>query len=332
MNRTWAFRFLLFACFLTGALYPFFGDTGGKLTLLEEVFAFGAFAMAYDILLGYTGIVSFGHAMFFGTGAYAVGIFMNQENATSVNFWEGIGAAVVIGIVLSIVISMLSLRIRDTYFAMITLAVGQTFFILAGSHALRPLTNANDGMTVNLPEWLDGDLPIYYLAFGFLVLTAIVLGRFVHSPIGDVLKGIRENESRVLALGHSAFRFKMMAFIVSGVFSSLAGAVYAVVQMFVSTQVYDVSTSLNVLLMVIIGGAGTLYGGLIGALIILYAQSEFGNLAGTYPFLNHYMIVFGVMYILIVRFLPNGILGTLLSWRGRVSWKTSVPSSRRSQI
>lgn len=296
---------------------PFVLGVGGPTNLLEQVFAFGAFAMSYDLLIGYTGVVSFGHAMFFGTGAYAVGICLAQSHGSTGGLVAGLAVALAASLVLSLMVAFFSLRIRDVYFAMITLAVGQTFFVLAGSQALQPWTNADNGMTVPLPHWLAHDRVIYYVCLLVLVVITLLLRRFVQSPVGAVLKGIRENEARASALGHPVFRFKTIAFVVSGLVATLAGAMYVVAQTFVSTQVYDVSVSLNVLLMTIIGGIGTMYGGLLGAFVILVAQSEFSSLAGTYPIFGRYMILFGILYIVIVRFLPRGILGSLSAWMGR---------------
>ena len=308
----------LLSALVMALLVPVLFGVGGAANLLEQVFAFGIFAVSYDLLIGYTGVVSFGHAMFFGTGAYAAGIFLVHGNGSALSLLAGLLTALAASLLLSLVVAFFSLRIRSVYFAMITLAVGQTFYVLAGSQALQPLTNADNGMTVPLPQWLEHGQTVYYVCLATLVFAVLVLRRFVNSPVGAVLRGIRENEARALALGHSVFRFKTLAFLVSGLFATLAGAVYVIAQTFVSTGVYDVSISLNVLLMTIIGGVGTLYGGLLGALIILLAQAEFMNLAGAYPLFGRYMIVFGVIYIVIVRFLPNGIVGGLRTWaKGR---------------
>jgi branched-chain amino acid transport system permease protein len=222
--------------------------------------------------------------------------------------------------------------VKDAYFAMITLAVGQVFTVLAGSQALRPLTNGDDGLTVMLPDWLSSDTAVYYFCLGFLVLVVLFLKRFVHSPAGDVLRGIRENESRAFDLGHPVFRLKTLAFVISGIIAALSGAVFAIAQSFVSTSVYDVSTvSLNVLLMVIIGGVGTLYGGLLGAVILLGAQTLFTNLAGGNAIFQNYLILFGVLYIVVVRFMPKGILGTIRGWGGPSQWRNQ-PRCKTPQI
>lgn len=308
MQKRWREGLLLLFLVLA-ILVPIVIGTGGLTSLLVQVFAFGIFAMSYDLLIGYTGIISFGHAMFFGTGAYAVSIFLSK-NGTTGNLLLGLVVAIVCAVILSLLVAFLSLRVRETYFAMITLAVGQVFAVLAGSQALRSLTNGDDGLTLSLPNWLTSDMAVYYFCLALLVVVAIGLGRFVKSPVGDILHGIRENEARAFALGHPVVRFKTLAFVVSGVVAALAGAVYAIGQSFINNTVYDVSTvSLNVLLMVIIGGVGTLYGGLIGAVILLSAQTYLSNLAGQNPIFQNYMIIFGVLYIVVVRFLPKGILG-----------------------
>ncbi|WDL98249.1 branched-chain amino acid ABC transporter permease [Alicyclobacillus sp. ALC3] len=303
------------------ALVPVLTGSGGVMSLLVQVFAFGVFAMSYDLLIGYTRIISFGHAMFFGTGAYAVAICLSRSGGTTVSLLFGLAIAFAIAIALSLLVAFLSLRVRETYFAMITLAVGQVFSVLAGSQALRSLTQGNDGLTMTLPMWLGTDTSVYYFCLGCLAVVAVFLTRFVQSPVGDVLKGIRENESRAFALGHSVVRVKTLAFAVSGLVAALGGALFAIGQAFVSTTVYDVSTvSLNVLLMVIIGGMGTLYGGVLGAAILLCAETWLSNLAGSVPIFQNYLILFGILYIVIVRFMPKGILGSLKAWGGRRLW------------
>ncbi len=312
---------VLLVIVVIAVLVPLLTGTGGATSLLVEIFAFGTFAMSYDVLIGYTRIVSFGHAMFFGTGAYAIAICLERSGGTGVSLGEGLAIAFIAAIVLSLIIAFLSLRVRETYFAMITLAVGQVFAVLAGSQSLRPLTQGDDGLTISLPNWLSSDLAVYYFCLACMVLVAVFLTRFIQSPVGDILKGIRENESRTFQLGHPVVRYKTLAFMISGLIAALSGAMYAIGQSFVSTTVYDVSgVSLNVLLMVIIGGTGTLYGGVIGAAILISAQTWLSNLTGQNPIFQNYMIIFGVLYIVVVRFLPGGILSGFTTWGGRRLW------------
>lgn len=310
--RVW----MLFGIIVVAAVLPLVTGVGGTTTLLEQVFAYGIFAMSYDLLLGYTGIISFGHVMFFGTGAYATAIFLVQGKGSTSSLLIGVLVALALSVVLSLIVAFLSLRIREAYFAMITLAVGQTFYVLSGSQMLQPLTNANDGMTVPIPGWLSNPWILYYFSLLMLIVIAYFLRRFVGSPVGMALKGVRDNEQRAVFLGHPVVKYKTLSFVISGLVATLAGSLFALVEMFVSVQVYDVSVSLNVLLMTIIGGTGTLYGGVIGAFVILAVQNEFANLAGSYPIFTNNQIIFGLLYIAIVLFLPQGVLGSLRRWRG----------------
>lgn len=319
-GRRGALAYTPLVLLVLAALVPLAG-TGGTTALLVQIYAFGVFAMSYDLLIGYTRIISFGHAMFFGTGAYAVGICLSRSGGTTGGLLLGLVLGFAASVVLSLLVAFLSLRVRETYFAMVTLAVGQVFAVLAGSQALQPLTQGNDGLSLPLPGWLSGDLSVYCVCLGCLALAAFFLTRFVRSPVGDVLSGIRENESRAFELGHAVVRFKTLTFVVSGIFASLAGALFAIGQSFVSTTVYDVSTvSLNVLLMVIIGGVGTLYGGILGAAILLGVQTWLSNLAGSHPIFQNDLIIFGILYILVVRFLPRGILGGIVGRGGHRLW------------
>ncbi|QSO50668.1 branched-chain amino acid ABC transporter permease [Alicyclobacillus curvatus] len=313
---------LLGGLILIAVICPMIPGSTGTISLLLQVFAFGAFAMSYDLLIGYTGIVSFGHAMFFGTGAYAVAIWLSRTEGSTTGLVLGIVTAVVASIILSLLVAFLSLRVRDVYFAMITLAVGEVFVVLAGSQSLRQLTNANDGMSLMLPNWLSGDSTIYYLGLVFLVVVGFFLKRVTTSPVGHILQGIRENEGRADSLGHQVVRWKTAAFIISGVVAALSGVLFAVAQSFVSTSVYDVATvSLNVLLMVVIGGTGTLYGGVLGAALLVFIQNWLTSLGTSIPWLRNDYIVFGILYILVVRFLPKGIIGSLRHSGGRRPWK-----------
>ncbi|MCL6517372.1 MAG: branched-chain amino acid ABC transporter permease [Alicyclobacillus sp.] len=325
-------RWLRAVLFIAAVMYPLVFGTGGITQLLEQIFTFGALAMSYDLLLGYTGILSFGHAMFFGTGAYAVAIGLNQGDGRLEGLLVGLAAGIAGSLVLSGIVAFLSLRVREAYFAMITLAVGQVLGVLAGSQALRAVTNAGDGLTVPVPDLLSGNLTLYDMCLALLALTAWALGRLVHSPVGDVLAAIRENAARAKSLGHPVVRFQTFVFAVSGVIATLAGAAFALAQSFVNTTVYDVAgVSLNVLLMVVIGGAGTLYGGLLGAALLLTAQTWFASVAGGAPWLREYMLAFGILYIVVVRFMPKGILGAFLHRRGHGRWRKSS-DCKTSQI
>jgi len=264
--------------------------------------------MSYDILLGYTGIVSFGHALFFGTGAYMTGIIIQNTGPTLSNLLLAIIGTILLAVIISLIIGYLSLRVKDVYYAMITLAFAELFFISA--EKWRSVTNGADGFSFQVPTFLQDRVVFYYGILIFLVLVVLLLRRFIDSPVGRVLQAIRENEKRAEFLGYDVLKFKLISTVVAGVVASLAGIAWALQQRFVSTGVMAVDKTIDALLMTTIGGTGTLYGALIGSGLTTMARDQLGDLAKIHPIFERWYIIFGLLYILIVLFFPGGIIGT----------------------
>jgi branched-chain amino acid transport system permease protein len=278
--------------------------------LLAQVFIWAVYAMSYDLLMGYTGILSFGHAMFFGTGAYATGILLTHAGWP---LWQVALAVVAVAVVQGLMIGVLALRVRGVYLAMVTLAFAQMFFILAEATDFRQWTGAEDGLhNIPVPAWMsptDERLRFYYIALGFCVAMYLVTRRVVDSPAGHVMVAIRENEARAQMIGYNTFVFKLIAVTLSGVMAALAGLMYALWNVNANPSMLSVTTTINALLMVIIGGVGTLIGPILGAgvfqLLGYWLNATFGP---------RWPLIFGVVYILIVLFFPYGLVGT---WRLR---------------
>ncbi len=282
--------------------------------MLIQVFILAVFAMSYDILMGYTGILSFGHALFFGTGAYTIGILLKHAG------WDlgsAFVAVIVIAIAQSLIIGLLSLRVSGVYFAMVTLAFAQMFFLLAEATDFRQWTGAEDGLqSIPVPAWISPTterLRFYYLALGFAIAMYLVARQIVNSPTGRVMMAIRDNEVRAKVLGYNTLIFKLIAITVSGVMAALAGALNALWNLNANPAVLSVATTINALLMTIIGGVGSLIGPMLGAGVIQLLGYWLNVFFGpSWP------LLFGIVYILIVLFLPYGIVGT---WRLRgTSW------------
>jgi branched-chain amino acid transport system permease protein len=289
---------------------PLVIDSLSILNLLTKIFIMAVFAMSYDLLFGYTGIISFGHALFFGTGAYTVGMIMAKTGNSFSSLLAAIIGALAIAIIVSIIIGTLSLRVKGTvYFAMLTLAFGQLFYIIA--QKWRSVTHGEDGFSFRIPAILLDRVNFYYLALAFMVIILLVLKQFLNSPTGKVLVAIRENEQRAMSLGYDVLHFKLIANVVAGVTASLAGIMFALYMRFVSTTVVHVDKTIEALLMTIVGGVGTLYGGIVGAGVVIGANYWLANLAKNYPILERWYIFFGLLYIVIVLFMPGGIIGTL---------------------
>ncbi len=290
-------------------VYPFFNDSRSMMILLTQVFIFGIFAMSYDLLLGYTGIVSFGHAMFFGIGAYSTGIFLDRMEPTM--FWLAISiltASVIAGIV-SYIVGLLTLRLKSHFYAMLTLAFAGLF--LVGAEKWRSLTFGNDGFTFRAPELMKDRLVFYFICLGVMVVIFLLLKRFTHSPAGSVLQAIRENEQRAESIGFQVLHYKILASVIAGVTASFAGSLYGLSLRFVNTSVFTMDVTLDALLMTIIGGVGTLLGPIVGAALIEFAHHWLVELAKTYPIFERWIIFFGILYILAVMFFPAGIVGSI---------------------
>lgn len=288
------------------------------LFLLTNIFIWSVFAMSYNLLLGFTGIISFGHVMFFGIGAYSMALTAKFVPQGEFGFLLALILTVGICFILSFLVGLLSLRLKDTFYALITLAVATIFVIIA--EQWRSMTMGNDGFnfTVMLSKDLFGfinlldRMHIYYIALLFLISMYLVLKRFIDSPVGRTLQAIRDNEGRAASLGYAVLNYKLLSNILAGVVAGLAGMVYAISIRFVSPDsVLGVENTIDVLLMTMIGGVGTLLGPVVGATVVEVSSHYLMTLSHIHPIFERWVILFGIVFILIVLFFPAGIVGTI---------------------
>ncbi|WP_423799395.1 branched-chain amino acid ABC transporter permease [Neobacillus sp. SAB-20_R2A] len=305
--------FWIVAAFLF--LLPFVYESRNLMILLTQIFIFSVFAMSYDLLLGFTGIVSFGHAMFFGIGAYSIGIFMKRFEPTMLNFLLALLATLALTAMVSFLVGLLTLRLKSHFYAMLTLSLSGLFLVAA--EKWRSLTHGNDGFTFRVPEQFIDRTDYYLICLLIMAAVFMILKRFTNSPLGRVLQAIRENEQRTESLGFHVLHYKIAASIVSGVLAGVAGILYAMSLRFVNTSVFSMDITLDALLMTIIGGVGTLYGAMIGAGLIEFAHDWLTELAKEHWIFERWIIFFGIIYILVVMFFPKGIVGTLRT----ITWK-----------
>jgi branched-chain amino acid transport system permease protein len=275
--------------------------------LLQEILIWGIFAMSLDLLMGYAGMVSFGHSAFFGIGGYVAALALAKSpGLTSALVLPALAAGLA-----ALVIGFFSIRVSGVYFIMLTLAFSQMFHAYTFQVSW---LGAEDGLVgiprPVVPGWDVTSLRGFH---GYLVtlvtLSALVLWRIVRSPFGHVLRGIHENEARMEAVGYAVDRYKLVAFVVAGVFAGLAGSLYVQFNGSITPDAFFWKTSGEALLMVIIGGTGTLGGAVLGAAAFILLQS----LVSTYT--ERWMFILGATFILFVLFAPGGIVGVL---RGRV--------------
>ena len=314
---------LLIVILLGLAFAPFVFPGTKSLNVAAKIAVFVLLVASYDLLLGYTGIVSFAHTMFFGIGGYGVGIAMAKLGPGWGSLALGIAAAFAMSLAIALAIGLLSLRVRAIFFAMITLAVASFFQILASQ--LSPITGGEDGLTFRLPELLRPRLASYYVVFGVALVLFLVLLRIVNSPFGRVLLSIRENEFRSEALGYRLVNYRTAANCIAALGATAAGVLYAIWLRYTGP---DTTLSFNImidlLLMVVIGGMGTLYGAVLGATIFVLAQNYLQDLMGlasqalaAAPLLarllhpDRWLLWLGVLFIVCVYYFPSGIVGRL---------------------
>jgi branched-chain amino acid transport system permease protein len=284
------------------------------LGLVVQMMIFALFAMSLDLLIGYTGMASLGHAAYFGIAAYATGLVALRLDW---NVWLALPAGIVLAALTAALFGLLALRTRGSYFLMITLALSQVVWGIA--FGWRTLTGGDDGLpdvprpdlALDLPWSLADSTPFYYFVLFFVAVGTLLLIRIVASPFGHALRGIRESETRMLALGYDVWRYKLAAFVIAATFAGLAGCLYVYYNRFVSPDYVHVARSAEVLLMVILGGAGTLIGPTIGAAIIVLLQ----NIVSGYT--ERWLIVLGAVYVLVAMFAPRGLVGFIRDLRAK---------------
>jgi len=331
---------VLVAIVLGLLLAPFLFSGARPLNTAATICIYIVLVASYDLLLGYTGIVSFAHTMFYGIGAYGIGIALARVDEPT---WgvalTGLALALLLTVALAFVIGLFALRVRAIFYAMITLAVASSFAVLASQ--LSDFTGGEDGRTFSVPELLtpgftlmenevfgravDGKLITYYIVFFGCALLFLFLLRLVNSPFGRVLQAIRENEFRAEALGYRTVVYRIWANVLAAVVAALAGALMALWLRYVGPKTslgFEVMT--DILLIVVIGGMGTMYGAVVGATLFILAQNYLKTLmghasealAGT-PMLaaalhpDRWMLWLGVLFILSIYFFPIGIVGKL---------------------
>lgn len=278
--------------------------------LMIEVFILAVFAISYDLVLGITGLLSFGHAMFFAFGAYLTGVMLRSFGWS---LFPTLGLVIVAGIVQALLFSIVLPRVQGITFALVTLGMASVFDIIIRTQELRQYTG-DDGHLQGIPrpDFLlptEQRLRFYFVALIFCALVYLLFRRFVNSPTGRVCIAIRENEDRAKMLGFNTFYFKLIALTLAAIAAGLAGALHTLYKPIVSPEIAGLSYTVDALLMILIGGMGTLSGAMIGAAIFrltdFYLDKWFGEASG---------FILGTVYVILVLFLPYGIVGT---WRLR---------------
>lgn len=297
-------RYLLLGLTALAALGPLVLPTY-MLSRAIEVFCFAVLALSYDLLLGVTGIVSFGHALFFGVGAYTLGLMLKAKLSVAV----ALPAVILVSGAVAALVGALSLRVRGHFFAMITLAFAEVGHVIV--QKWYQVTGGADGLSFRVPAFFFNKMNGYYMALAGMILAYLFVRRITESPTGRVLAAIRENEFRAGALGYNTTAYKVFAMVASGVLAGLSGAFFALlVQQGAAPDWLTTDITIQALLMTIIGGVGTLHGPMLGAGVVRMLSRWLSGLHSVHPLFARWPLLFGLVYIGIVMFLPAGIVGT----------------------
>ena len=284
-------------------LYPVF---------VMKLLCFAIFASAFNLLLGFTGLLSFGHAAFFGSAAYITGYLIKSQNVTPE---LGIIAGVIGSGLIGLVVGLVAIRRQGIYFAMITMAIAQMVYFVC---LQVPFTGGEDGLQ-GVPRGalfgllpLQSDTAMYYLVVAIFVACFLAISRIVNSPFGQVLKMIRENEPRAISLGYQVDRYKLLAFVLSAALAGLAGSLKTLIMGFATLSDVHWTMSGEVILMTLLGGVGTFFGPVMGAGIVIALQDTLADKVGSWV-----NVIIGVIFVLCVLAFRKGVIGELQAWLER---------------
>jgi branched-chain amino acid transport system permease protein len=273
--------------------------------LATRALAFSILVMSLDLLLGFTGLASLGQAAYLGIGAYLTAILAARyQVGMGYDFWLVVALGMFGGAALAAIFGLLAVRASGVYFLMITLALGQCVWGLA--YRWNSLTGGDNGINLqHRPKFgidLANEVTFFYLVFGFFAVSLLIMYTIVHSPFGRSLVGIREREPRMKILGYNTWLHKYLAFIIAGAFGGLSGVLWAHTAGIVSPENVVLTTSVDALLMAVLGGAGTLVGGIIGASVVLFIREYLSTL------MHGWQYVLGGVYVLVILYLPGGLM------------------------
>lgn len=284
-------------------LYPVF---------VMKLLCFALFACAFNLLLGFTGLLSFGHAAFFGSAAYITGYLIKSQNFTPE---LGMAAGMIGAGLIGLVVGLVAIRRQGIYFAMITMAIAQMVYFVC---LQAPFTGGEDGLQ-GVPRGalfgllpLQSDTAMYYLVVAIFVACFLAISRIVHSPFGQVLKMIRENEPRAISLGYQVDRYKLLAFVLSAALSGLAGSLKTLIMGFATLSDVHWTMSGEVILMTLLGGVGTFFGPVMGAGIVIALQDTLADKVGSWV-----NVIIGVIFVLCVLAFRKGVIGELQAYLER---------------
>lgn len=289
-------------------------------SIVTEIFIFGIFALSYNLLLGYTGIVSFGHALFFGGGAYITAILMKTYHFP---FLITLLIGAVVCLLIGLAIGGLSIRAKEIYFSMLTMALGQFFYMIVLKAT--DFTGGDDGMHGINSVLAQNKTVFYYIILAFLIAVYILAKKLINSPTGKVLQAIRENEVRAGMIGYNVLNYKLIVIMISGVIAGIAGSLYVIFLGSTFPSLMHSDTTMKALFMTVLGGMGTLIGPILGSILIVLSEHYLSAVT------QRWMLIFGAIYVLMILFFPGGIARIKDAIAGKIA-KSKTKSTAEAEV
>ncbi len=309
MERSNIVRYFALGSLLVFAVLGFVLPSGAR-SLVIQMMIFCIFAMGYDISLGFTNQCSLGHSVFFGVGAYGAILSISM---LKVGLLPALLIGTGVGCLVSIILGIVCVRLSEAYFVIVTAIISSAFHLLAMD--MTWLTGGDDGLSITVPPIIIGSLKLslydaatnYYFVFTLLLVSYLVLHRILKAPLGQIFVAIRENEKRAHFLGYDVLRYKLIAFVLSGMFGGLAGALYTLTLRYASADYFSFYWSILPVVWCLVGGLGTLAGCWIGVVVMSLFQYYVS------AWFTHYLLLFGVLILIILRVSRKGMLGYFAS-------------------
>ena len=322
-------RFLTLIVAIGVCFVPHVSGTA-TLTMVTRIMIFAVYAMAYDILRGYIGVIHLGFALFIGGGAYFVGILFSQFGVTIPILLLAVVGTVIYSAFWALVVGKITGKSGLLATAMITMAFGEIMRNVM--ERWRTVTNGLDGLTFRVPAPFDNRTFMFYASFVFLIIMAILLYKFTTSATGRVWQAVRENEQRAIFLGYNTNRARTIALLVAGIAAGLSGVMLGLLTRFVNTDMLAMQMTWDAMLYSLLGGAGTLFGAILGSAVVILFQNFLLDLRSVHFIFERWLLFFGALYIVVVMFMPHGVLGYYLIWKERREQKKRLAQEEMSRL
>ena len=300
------------------------------LTMATRIMIFAVYAMAYDILRGYIGVIHLGFALFIGGGAYFVGILFTQFGVSIPILLLAVLGTVIYSIFWALLVGKITGKSGLLATAMITMAFAEIMRNVM--ERWRTVTNGLDGLTFRVPAPFDNRTFMFYASFVFLIIMAFVLYKFTTSATGRVWQAVRENEQRAIFLGYNTNRARTIALMVAGIAGGLSGVMLGLLSRFVNTDLLAMQMTYDAMLYSLLGGAGTLFGAIVGSAVVILFQNFLLDLRSVHFIFERWLLFFGALYIVAVMFMPQGIVGYYLIWKEKRAQKRRLLDEEKRRL